>query len=360
MRTKLRWAVVTLAALALGVLGIASGVAAHAAVNANPTYTTAGTAAAAGWSVRSANVDFTHTQGRYGSAGNSSWENLPVAATLATVTTGTDITSRVNGGAIGGGIGQELCDTVQGSPGYAAQEGIVRVGPNDFDVIESVGEFGTHPLNTSGDVCDNGLLGVASGSHVVASKVLLTGVHANDTVDMNELYNARTGYVFVNQSGTHQVTRGHVTFSAADLATGALGFDTSIAGSFISHSFTTNEAAQGVVSDTVAATPLSGVTVPAPNGGTLEHTAPSELMRVAHSAASGNSVAIGGHEVQGSFFTNSAWTATPVASTADGTANSALYLDPSAVSADNFYVAGGIGLVGGQALGTAVSYTLAA
>lgn len=334
-------------AAAAGIILAAAGPAAFAVGIPAVTYTTAGTAAAAGWSVRSANVDFTHTQGRFGSAGNSSWENLPVAAGLAGVSAGTDITSRVNAGAIGGGIGQELCDTSQGSPGYAAQEGIVQVAPGSFDVIESVGYFGSTSLNSNGDVCDNGLLGVAAGSHVVESKVLLTGIRANDTVDMNELYNARTRYEVVNESGqTVQVTRGHITFATEDLVTGGIGFDDSIAGSFISPDFITNEAAQGVVADTAKAIPLSGVTVPAPNGGSLEWSAPSELIRVAHSGVSGNSIAIGGHEVRGSFFGNSAWSATPVASTADGTANSALYLDASQVDADNFYVAGGQGLVG--------------
>jgi hypothetical protein len=327
-------------------LGVQWGPAAHASTSAVPTYTTAGVAAAAGWNVRSSSVDFTHTQGRYGSAGNASWENLPVASSLASVTAGTNITSQVNGGAIGGGIGQELCDTSQGSPGYAAQEGIVQVASGQFDVIESIGYFGPTALNSNGDVCDNGLLGVAQGSHVVESKVLLTGVHANDTVDMNTLYNARTKYNVFYNGHNYAVTKGHITFSADDLVTGGIGFDDSIAGAFISSSFTTNEAAQGVVSDTAKAPALTNVAVPAPNGGILEHTAPSELIRVAHSAVAGNSTAVGGHEVQGSFFTNSAWTATPVASTKDGTAGSALYLDPSAVAADNFYVAGGIGLVG--------------
>ncbi len=319
--------------------------AARADVSTAPTYTTAGTAAAAGWSVRSADIDFTHTQGRYGSAGNSSWENLPVASGLAGLPAGTPITGQVNSGAIGGGIGQELCDTTQGSPGYAAQEGIVQVASGSFSVIISVGYFGSTPLNSSGDVCDNGLLGVAKGSHVVVAKILLTGIKANDTVDLNTLYNARTNYTF-NYGPDYAVLRGHVTFAAEDRSTGAIGIDTSIAAKAMVSNFTTNEAAQGVVSDTAKAIPLSGVSVPAPNGGALEGSAPSELIRVAHSAASGNSIAIGGHMVHGSFFTNSAWTATPVVATADGTAGGALYLDPSDVAADNFYVSGGVGLVG--------------
>lgn len=345
---------------ALGGIGAAAAVAlsaglAVAGTSAQVTYTTAGTAAAAGWSVRSANVDFTHTQGRFGSAGNSSWENLPVGtqaeqASLLALQAGDPIPvsgGMITGAGVLGGIGAELCDTSQNAPGYAAQEGIVQVAPGQFDVIESVGYFGPHALNSNGDVCDNGLLGVALGSKALTVKVLLTGVHANDTVDLNVLYNARTNYRVTREDGRGlQVTRGHITFTAQDLVSGGIGFDTSIAGAFIAPNFVTNEAAQGVVSDTAHAIPLTGVAVPAPNGGVLTHTAPSELIRVAHSAVAGNSVAVGGHEVQGSFFTNSAWNATPVASTADGTPGGALYLDPSLVAADNFYVAGGIGLVG--------------
>jgi len=263
------------------------------------------------------------------------------------VVTGTNITSAVQAGDIGGGIGAELCDTSQNAPGYAAQEGIVRTGPDSFVVIGSVGWFGPVAHNNFGDVCANGLLGVAPGSHVVEAKVLLTGITANDTVDLNLLYNARTRYQVVDERHrTIQVTRGHITFTTADLMTGGIGFDDSIAGSFISPNFVTNESAQGVVSDTTHAIPLSGVTVPAPNGGSLENTAPSELIRVAHSAVSGNSVVIGGGEVRGSYFTNTAWTASAVASTSDGLPGGILYLDPSRVAADNFYVAGGIGLVG--------------
>lgn len=342
MFRKIFYAAVPLAAASVLALSGAAD-----AANLSPSYTTAGVAAAAGWSVRSANVDFTHTQGRFGSAGNASWENLPIATGLSSAFAGEDITSAVTGGAIGGGIGAELCDTSQGAPGYAAQEGIVRVGPNAFIVVGSVGLFGPVALNSNGDVCDNGLLGVAHGSHVSESKVLLTGITANDTVDLNVLYNARTNYHVTREDGhTFQVTRGHITFTTQDRMTGAIGFDDSIAGAFISPNFITNEAAQGVVADTTRAIPLSGVSVPAPNGGILESIAPSELIRVAHSAVSGNSIVIGGGEVQGSFFTNSAWDAQPVASTSDGLPGGILYLDPSRVAADNFYVSGGIGLVG--------------
>lgn len=330
--------VAAVGALALG--GVASAATA-------PSFTTAGVAAAAGWSVRSANVDFTHTQGRFGSAGNSSWENLPIDSELAGAVTGQNITSFLNDRVLAGGIGAELCDTSQSAPGYAAQEGIVRVGPNSFDVIGSVGSFGNTAHNSNGDVCDNGLLGVAPGSHVAESKVLLAGVTANDSVDLNVLYNAKTNYhVTDEQNHTFQVTRGHITFTTEDLSNGEIGFDDSIAGAFISPNFVTNEAAQGVVADTTAAIPLTGVSIPASNAGSLVHTAPNELIRVSHSAVAGNSIAVGGSEVQGSFFTNSAWNATPVASTRDGSPNSSLYLDPSLVNEDNFYVAGGQGLVG--------------
>ncbi len=346
MRIRKIAAAFAVALLPLGASLAVSG-AASASVPAAPSYTTAGVAAASGWIVRSANVDFTHTQGRFGSSGNASWENLPIASGLSAVTAGQDITSAVQGGDLGGGIGAELCDTSQGAPGYAAQEGIVRTGQDSFIVIGSVGWFGPVAHNNFGDVCANGLLGVAPGSHVAASRVLLTGITANDTVDLNLLYNARTRYQVVNESGrTVQVTRGHITFATQDLMTGGIGFDDSIAGSFISSNFVTNESAQGVVADTASAVPLSGVTVPAPNGGALESSAPSELIRVAHSGVSGNSIVIGGGEVKGSYFTNTAWAATPVASTSDGLPGGILYLDPSADDADNFYVAGGIGLVG--------------
>lgn len=364
---KILFAVASLAAA--GALALSQ---AADAAPLSPSYTTAGVAAAAGWNVRSSTVDFTHTQGRFGSSGDSSWENLPMApagswaaqAVTNDVIEGVHVDSHgvqtisgletLGGGTVRivvpsgilGGIGMELCDTTQGAPGYAAQMGIVRTGPNTFSVLEVVGEFGPVALNSNGDVCDNGLLGVAAGSLAVEAKVLLTGVTANDTVDMNLLYNERTRYSVWYNSHNINVARGHITFTTQDLNTGAIGEDTSISGSFLTQTFVTNEAAQGVVADTTHAIPLSGVSVPAPNGGILESAAPSELIRVAHSAVSGNSVAIGGHEVQGSFFTNSAWNAQPVASTSDGLPGGILYLDPSQVAADNFYVSGGHGLVG--------------
>lgn len=342
MLRKIALPVITVAAVA-GVLA-ATGPGAHADVNSGRvTYTTAGASAAAGWSVRSAAVDFTHTQGRYGSAGNSSWENLPVS-TLGTVTAGEDITALAHAGGINGGIAQELCDTAQGAPGYAAQEVIVQVAKGQFAVIETIGAFGKDAANGT-DVCDNGVLGAAAGSTVTEAKVLLAGIKANDTVDMNTLYNARTHYSVNFDGGNRNVEKGHVTFAAENLKSGAIGFDDSIAGAFITSSFITDEAAQLVTADTAQAQVLTGTSVPAPNGGVLEGNAPHELFRAAHSIVSGNAID-GSGTSHGSYFTSPGWTATPVASSADGTKGGALYLVPSAVRADNFYVAGGDGIVG--------------
>lgn len=301
----------------------------------------------AGWSAfQGGTFTLTHIEAYQGSSGHSEWENLPVDSAL-----GTDI-HNVPGHTLtlaeqpAGGIGMALCDRNTGGAGEAAQLGIVNVGGGLFDEVEGLGLFNSPALNSSGDVCDNGIIG-APGNHSTAFviKVLLTGIHANDTVQAGIGYNARQRFTF----GGLVLAKGDIAFSATDLSNPT---DTNVdflgGVAILPHPFVTNEADVGVVSDTAATVPLTGVSVPAPNGGILESVAPNEIARFAHVKLSANSTVVGGHTVSGAGAFEAAgvpWNVFPVASTSDGTPAGILKMVPQQFAADNFAAEGGIALV---------------
>lgn len=310
----------------------------------------------AGWSAFSASeVNFTHIESYIGSSGDSSWENLPVVAGAGAWHVGTTLNdvgpNLTNHDPIMGGIGLQLCDRNVGAFGEAAQLGIVNVGGGNFDVVEALGAFVGPALNSSGNMCDNGVLGSAPNSVALIVRVLLTGIRANDTVQAGILYDPHSHYKF---DGT-LVQKGYITFYATDLSNLGLTNQDFMGGGIMTgnrdginfHPLLTNEADAGVVSDTTLSPSISGTPVPAPNGGSLEWAAPNELVRFAHTKASANSTVIGGHETAGAgaFYNVPAWTAYPVASTSDGTATGMLKLDPQIFAADNFAVEGGLGLI---------------
>lgn len=365
--------------LAAGV-GLASAGTAHASVSPTVTYTSTTLEngnSVAGYSAFSASeVNFTHIESYIGSSGDSSWENLPVVTPLAGKPVGTTMTG-LSGNIttpgpgfdpIRGGVGLQLCDRNvggSGNLGEAAQLGLVNVGGGNFDVVEALGAFNPFSqvnaaLNSSGNVCDNGVLGSAPGSFAIIVKVLLTGIRANDTVQAGILYDPHSHYTF---SG-HIVQKGYITFYATDLSNlGLTNQDFLGGGVFFAQDvpcgtrsapatchfnpLLTNEADAGVVSDTTLSPSISGTPVPAPNGGSLEWNAPNELVRFAHTKASANSTVIGGHETAGvgAFYNVPAWTAFPVVSTSDGTPTGILKEDVQKFAADNFAVEGGLGLV---------------
>lgn len=327
----------------------------------------------AGWSAFSASeVNFTHIESYIGSSGDSSWENLPVVTGGSSWTVGktfTDLSPNGNIDPITGGVGLQLCDRNvggSGNLGEAAQIGVVNVGGGNFDVVEALGAFNPFSLpnaalNSSGNVCDNGVLGSAPGSIALIVKVLLTGIRANDTVQAGILYDPHSHYTF----GGRIVQKGYITFYATDLSNLGLTNQDFLGGGVVFaqdvpcrnsndvevtchfNPLLTNEADAGVVSDTTLSPSISGTPVPAPNGGSLESAAPNELVRFAHTKASANSTVIGGHETAGAgaFYNVPAWTAYPVASTSDGTPAGMLKLDPQWFAADNFAVEGGLGLI---------------
>lgn len=337
---------------AVGVLALSGAVAATGQAHASQgpvTYTSTtanGGNAVAGWDAFAPGTfNLTHTESYIGSSGDSSWENLPVDSALAGASVGHVLGSTQQPE---GGIGEALCDRNTGSNGEAAQLGVVNVGGGSFDVVEALGIFGSHALNSSGDVCDNGILGAALGSTALIIKVLLTGVHANDTVQAGILYDSRENYTF----GGHLKVKGDITWYATDLSNTADTNSDSLGGAAYfpagSQPLLTNEADEGVVSDSAGTVALTGVSVPAPNGNGLTSTAPNELVRFAHVKLSANSTVLGGHTVSGagSFQASGVpWNVNPVASTSDGTATGILKLDPSQFAEDNFYVSGGIALV---------------
>ena len=359
------------AVVAAGTLALGST--ANAAVSPTVTYTSTtaeGGNSVAGYSAFSAGeVNFTHIESYIGSSGNSSCENLPVAANLAGMPVGTTFTDVTPSAvktttSITGGAGLQLCDRNvggSGNLGEAAQLGVVNVGGGNFDVVEALGAFNPFSqtnaaLNSSGNVCDNGVLGSAPGSVALIVKVLLTGIRANDTVQAGILYDPHSHYTFDG----HIVQKGYITFYTTDLSNlGLTNQDFLGGGTVFAQDVTieghtchfnpllTNEADAGVVSDTTLSPSISGTQVPAPNGGSLEWNAPNELVRFAHTKASANSTVIGGHETAGvgAFYNVPAWTAYPVASTSDGTSTGMLKLDPQVFAADNFAVEGGIGLI---------------
>jgi hypothetical protein len=333
------------AVLALGVSIAVTGTA-HASIGPTIYTSTAanGGNSVAGWSAfQTGTFTLTHIEAYQGSSGHSEWENLPVDANLASAHVGNTLVSSQQPK---GGLGMALCDRNTGGLGEAAQLGIINVGGGLFDEVEGLGVFHQPALNSSGDVCDNGILGDPSNhSAALVLKVLLTGIHANDTVQAGIAYNAKQNYTF----GGHVVAKGDVTFYATDLSNPTdTNEDFLGGGAILPQPLVTNEADVGVVSDTTASVPLSGVSVPAPNGGSLESLAPNEFARFAHVKLSANSTIIGHHMISGAgAFEGSGvpWNVYPVASTSDGTAGGILKMDPQQFAADNFAVEGGITLI---------------
>jgi hypothetical protein len=90
-----------------------------------------------------------------------------------------------------------------------------------------------------------------------------------------------------------------------------------------------NEADAGVIADTQSVVPLAG-TPPYPYTG--HNTDPNELEGFSHTLADGNSVLPGGVETHGTFYNNPAWSAFPVASSANGKT----YLGPTQFVNDGF------------------------
>ena len=324
--------------------GLATASSAHA--SQGPTIYTSTAAnggnSVAGWSAfQGGTFTLTHIEAYEGSSGHSEWENLPVDSALAGQPVGHVLTAAEQPT---GGLGVGLCDRNTGSLGEAAQLGIVNVGGGLFDEVEGIGIFGTHALNSSGDVCDNGVIGdtAANGSHAFIVKVLLTGIHANDTVQAGIAYNARQNYTF----GGHVVAKGFISFYATDLVNPVdTNEDFLGGGTVLPYPFQTNEADVGVVSLTTGSVPLPGDSlVPAANGGILESVAPNEFARFAHVKLSANSTIIGHHMVSGAGAFEAAgvpWNVYPVASTSDGTPGGILKMEPQQFAADNFAVEGG-------------------
>lgn len=335
VRISRRLAAAALAPVLVAGAGLAVAGTAHAA-NSPVTYTSAGVNAAAGWYGFSPDeVDFTHIETYIGSSGDGSLGSLPADTGLVGLAAGATVTTNP-----AGGVGEALCDRDGNGEGSAAQVGEVNLGNGTLDVVEALGTFGHTALNSSGDVCDNGLLGEATGSTAVVLKVLLTGVKADDTVQAGVLYDIKDAYSY----NGHHAGAGDVTFYATDLDSNASNYDIISVPAHLGHGIITDEADAGVVADTASA-PEIFEAVPAPNGGALESSAPNELVRFAHVKVNANSVVTGGHEVEGSFQSNAAWSTYPVAATTDGTSGGQLYLDPSVFSADNFRVDGGTGII---------------
>lgn len=335
MKSKfVRLGVTGAAVVALGIGGATLGAgAAHAATPV--TYTSAGANAAAGWYAFSPDqVNFTHIESYIGSSGDSSLGSLPADPSLIGVAAGQSVPSNPTGG-----VGLALCDRKSGA---AAQLGEVNLGNGTLDVVEALGTFGSTALNTGGDVCDNGLLGNAQGSTAIYLKVLLTGVKLDDTVQGGILYDLKDSYTYNH----HHAGAGFATFYATDLTTTSTNYDIIDLPSYLGHGVLTDEADAGVVADTTSAEALTS-SVPAPNNSATKSSAPNELVRFAHVKVNGNSVVTGGSETEGAFETpvNGAWSDYAVAATQDGQAGSPLYLVGSQFFDDNFYAAGGTGII---------------
>jgi hypothetical protein len=318
--TKKKWLAAGGAAVLAG--GLSLSATANAAVTPAVTYSNAGTNAVAGWFAHSLNQEaFTHGNSYIGSSGNSSLSSLPVS-------TPTDIT---------GGAGLGFCDEASGQ---AAQVGVINIGGGKEDVVAATGTFGTVLQN--GDPCENGVVNPTGKTDTAGNfsfSILLAGVSVNDTVDVDLQSNA-----LVSFNGNPADS---VAFEATDLA------HPTETGSFVSPAFTgavATEMDAGVIADTAMAPAITGTPVPASDAGTLARSAPNELVRFAHVKVSVNNNAPGGHESHGNRnaplqAANTAWDTSPVVATQDGTPTGALFLDVSNFGADNFYIAGGVGIV---------------
>jgi hypothetical protein len=155
--------------------------------------------------------------------------------------------------------------------------------------------------------------------------VLKTGIPDNDTVSLDILYDAKHAYSFKG----HSHAAGTVTFAATDLGSSGVSYQGSVTAP---HSAEFTEADTGVIDDTQHVVPLSG-TPPLPNPGVNGNlnADPNLLEGFSHVTLAGNP-ANGAAVVEGSLQANSAWTAFPVASSANGRD----YLVPTEFREDHF------------------------
>jgi hypothetical protein len=152
--------------------------------------------------------------------------------------------------------------------------------------------------------------------------VLKAGIPDNNSVDLDILYDAANPHPTFHG---HVYAQGTIIFSATDLGAPGVSYQNGV--SIPGKTF--NEADAGAIADTQTVIPLSG-TPPYPYNG--HNTDPSELEGFSHTLADGNSVLPGGTETHGTFYSNPAWTAFPVASDANGKT----YLGPTQFVNDGF------------------------
>lgn len=361
------------AAASLAAAGtLALSATANAATSGIVTYSNAGSNAVAGWFAFAGDSTtgyFTHLNSYLGSAGNSTIENLPVSTlkllTNNPVPSDNFWTPQPNSGStintkILGGFGLGLCDR---QTDYGAQIGDVYVGNGLMDVVAATGIFDPS-TQQNGDACEGGLVnqgpgpfpGAANPGSLGSIVVLLQGIPVNDTIQVD----MQSAPYMWNNHPAHSVSFAAIDLSRPSLSNAADLCLPNSRNPVPSPSATTpplngeqctftgarfNEADAGVITDTTPA-PALNIAVPAPNTGGLESNGLDELVRFAHVKVSANG--INGHMSHGnteSPLQNGPWTTYAVAATGDGLPNGPRYLVPSNFGADNFYVAGGLGLI---------------
>jgi hypothetical protein len=253
-------------------LAIAPLAASQASVSPVTRYTQAGAAASSGYFTNEFGGTFTHIQGYIGSNATTSLEQLTPAVT--------------------NGVGLGLCN--QGT-GEAVQLGDVYLGGGLMNVDYTLGTFGA--AKWFGDRCANGLVAAPTG-------ILLAGISVTDTVDGQILYDSHHSH--------NGCPAGDVRFEAEDLTNPGVAVPSPCTALPAGTNF--NEGDAGVVADTTA------------------RSAPADNLLVvfAHLGLTD------GAGLHGSFQANSAWTAYPVDSTANGTKADPALLAPGKFSADHF------------------------
>jgi hypothetical protein len=294
------------AAIAVPVLALGTGLALSGVANAGVgpvqyTPTGGGAHSISGYYAHAENdtVNFTHLATREGGDGQHSIEQLPVS-----VTSGNTILQ------VNGAVGIGLCNQVTGN---AAQLGLVYIGGGQVDVVYSTG---TLTSGFNGDKCQGGLVNPGGG------KYLAGPFPDNNSVDLDILYDAANPHPTFHG---HAFAKGTIIFAATNLGAPGVSYTAGV----LSPGRTFNEADAGAVADTQTVVPLSG-TPPYPYAG--HNTDPNELEGFSHTLADGNSVLPGGTETHGTFYSNPAWAAFPVASSANGKT----YLGPTQFMDDGF------------------------
>lgn len=294
------------AAVAGGVLAL--GGVAHASVGP-VSYTPAGTDSISGYYAHALNdsVLFTHLTSYIGSDGAHTPEKLPVS-TVAGVD-GATTTS------IGGAAGIALCNQ---STGRSVQLGEVNVGGGMDAIVAAVGVLGTA---NNDDLCQGGLVNPTGSNTGGDHFAVLYTVPDNDTNVLDIGYDKNSAF----SNHGHHFSAGTVVFTSTDLGNPGVAHQVS----FDIHGWdvTFNEADAGAISDTANSVALAG-TPPYPYAG--HNYDPNLLAGFSHTTADGN--VVGGHEIFGSFYNTSGWTAYPVASAANGET----YLGPTQFVNDGF------------------------